>query len=336
MRARAIAAAGLLSLVAVLAAAQGSAPIHEARVPLRTGFVPDPAELEGHTRGARAISDMAGPACAGFVDEHASHVLSFETRFGFLRVFATSETDLVLAVRRADGSWLCNDDRFGTNPNVEGVFPAGRIEVWVGTHVLGASADYVLTLSEMRSVRPGVGASGVHDDEDMAAELGLDAVAATGRFAPIHLHRGFLPDPRWIEGAAGRTDEQRADDAGAGGENDLIEVSPLGDECRGLAEAAPSHVVTLQDDFDFLQLYLCDPSDPTHCLPTGAPLSLVVRAPDGSFRCHTSDDAVTAVTVGRDDGGWPAGDYRVWVAVHHPDVHQAYRLGLSELRRVAE
>ncbi len=323
-----------LVLVPTLALAQSIAP--EARIPLSTGFVPDPTQIEGHAHGARVLSDLGGAGCAGFVGDRANHMMAFDTRFGFLRIFATSETDLVLGVHWVDmqgrSQWLCSDDRFGNAPGIEGVFPRGSVEIWVGTHAIAQSGDYVLHFTEMRSVRPGIGADGATDAESAATELGLDAVSP-GRFDPIHLHRGFLPDPRWLEGEAGLA--RVAEGADAGVDVEPIEVTLLGNGCGGLVQATPAHIVTLIDDFDFLQLYLCERGeDGARCVPPPVPLSLVVLAPDGTFRCEAADGSYTALFAGPDAGGWPAGDYRVWVGVHHTDVHQTYRMGISELRRV--
>lgn len=322
-----------LALAPALALAQAVSP--DARVPLSTGFVPDPTEIDGHAVGARALSEIAGSTCTGFVGDHASHVLSLNTRFGFLRVFATSDTDLVLGVRSIDQAgeehWSCSDDRFGTSPSVEGVFPRGTLEVWVGTHTLGASGDYQLRMTEMRSVRPGVGTGGTADDRGAATDLGLDT-SATGRFDPIRLHRGFLPDPRWLTGEA-RVDVATTVDAGV--ESGPIEVTLLGNGCGGLVQAAPAHIVTLLDDIDFLQIYLCAPADEgARCAPTQEPLSIVVLGPSGDFLCESASGSYAALERGPGQGGWPAGDYRVWIGVHHVATHQSYRMGISELRRV--
>lgn len=326
----------LVALVLVPTLAYAQAIGTEARIPLSTGFIPDPAAVEGHAHGARALADLGGHECAGFVGERANHVMALDTRFGFLRIFATSQTDLVLGVHRTDASghssWLCSDDRFGNMPGVEGVFARGRVEVWVGTHTIAESGDYILNFTETRSVRPGIGSTADLDDRSAATELGLDPTAL-GRHDAIHVHRGFLPDPRWLDGEAGLAVASAGSDAGP--DVEPIEVTLLGNGCGGLVQATPEHVVTLLDDFDFLQLYLCEPAEEgARCEPTHEPLSLVVLGPDGAFRCEAADSSYTALSVGHDEGGWPAGDYRVWVGVHHPDVHQSYRMGISELRRV--
>src|SRR5690606_21549625 len=141
---------------------------------------------------------------SGFVGGSPSHVLNLETRFGFLRLFATSDVNLVLAVRTADGSWLCSDDRFGPHPSVEGLFAAGRVEVYVGAATLGARGAYVLRVTETRSVRPGIGSDATWDEgAALARDIGLEIDAPEGGFENIRLRRGFLPDPRSLAGVAG-------------------------------------------------------------------------------------------------------------------------------------
>src|SRR4051812_13139491 len=103
---------------------------HEARVAIRSGFVPDPADFEGHVTGEQPLVSVAGPECVGFFGTSPSHVFQLDTRFGLLRFYATAEANLVLAGHTADGRWICNDDRFGTTPAVEGTFLPGRIEIW--------------------------------------------------------------------------------------------------------------------------------------------------------------------------------------------------------------
>src|SRR5262249_37859319 len=153
-----------------------------------------------------------------------------------------------------------------------------------GTHTLGESGDYVLSFTETRSVHPGVGTGAALDDTTAASELGLD-VTADGRFDAIHVRRGFLPDPRWLEGEAGLPAVPPGADAGVAA-IEPIELTLLGNGCGGIVPAAAAHVVTLVEDFDFLQLYLCEP-DPQGgvCVPTEQPLSMVILGPDGAFRC---------------------------------------------------
>lgn len=279
----------------------------EGLVHLRTGFVPDPAVLQGRAHGARPASSLA-PQCAGFVGDAPNHVLVLDTRFGFLRMFATGPADLVLAVRASDGSWLCSEDRFGAHPSVEGVFAPGRVEIWVGLEVAGQSGDYVLRITEMRSVRPGMGAE-IHADDRiaLARELGLEIAAQSALHGAIRLRRGFLPDPRYLEGIGGGP----------------IDAAALGGSCRGRITGPPTHVLTLLTEHDFLQLF---------ALPETADAepTLVVVTPDGRVLCDAGGGETVQVSAPR----WPQGVYRIWVGSVQEDTAIPHRLGISEIRRV--
>lgn len=279
----------------------------EAAVHLTTGFIPDPAVLEGRASGVRSATELA-EQCTGFVGSAPNHVLSLDTRFGYLRLFATSEVDLVLAVRTADGEWMCSDDRFGTHPSVEGLFQRGRIDVYVGTSVTGASGDYALRLTETRSIRPGIGAETIPGESStLARDLGLEVEGTEGLYTPIRLRRGFLPDPRLLEGVAGGT----------------IDASALGGSCRGYITPRPTHVITLRSPFDFLQLYLeVDPEQDRE-------LTLIVLTPENRLLCDVGTRAVPDVSA----DAWPDGIYRVWIGTLTEDSTRRHRLGISEIRR---
>lgn len=285
-----------------------SAQQFEASVHLATGFIPDPAVLEGRASGVRPASTLA-EHCTGFVGTAPSHVLTLDTRFGYMRLFATSEVDLVLAVRTASGEWMCSGDRFGTHPSVEGLFLRGRVEVWVGTEQTGASGEYALRITETRSIRPGVGAEvATGEGTALARDLGLEVEAPEGGFEDIRTRRGFLPDPRWLEGVAGGT----------------LDAGALGGTCRGYVTPRPTHVMTLLQPFDFLQLYLdVDPRAERE-------LTLVVLTPDGRFLCNAGLGAVPDVSAAR----WEEGVYRVWIGTLREDATRQHRLGISEIRRV--
>jgi hypothetical protein len=94
----------------------------------------------------------------------------------------------------------------------------------------------------------------------------------------------------------------------------------LGGTCRGRVTALPTHIVTLSDALDFLQLYLT----------SNAELTLIVLTPDGRFLCDLGTEDVVEVSSGH----WPAGDYRIWVGTVEEDVTARHRLGISEIRRM--
>lgn len=311
--ARACVAALVLSSIAIADGAPARAQL-EAAVHLATGFIPDPAVLEGRATGVRPASTLAAQ-CSGFVGTSPSHVLSLDTRFGYLRLFATSEVDLVLAVRTASGEWLCSDDRFGIHPAVEGLFTRGRVEVWVGTETAAASGEYALRITETRSIRPGIGSeTSAEDASALARDLGLivDATPEQSLHGSIRVRRGFLPDPRWLEGASGGP----------------IDASGLGGSCRGFVSARPTHVLTLQTPFDFFQLYL-DASATEPGAQVERDTALIVLAPDGHFLCDVGSREVAAVQA----DAWAEGVYRVWIGALEEDATRATRLGITEIRR---
>ena len=299
----------------------GAQPPSEGVVPLRTGFIPDPAVLVGFAEGTAGLEVSDPPECAtGFFERSPTHVFAFETRVGFLRFYATSPGDLAMAVRDAEGHWHCNDDRFGRHPSVEGTWTAGRVEVWVGTHVAGERHEYQLRLTETRSMRPGVGPEGGDsgDETELARDAGFLVEAETGRFDGIRLRRGFLPDPRMLAGDSTLPEGQDGTDA-----------SIMGGACHGLTAHAPSHVITLLDDLDFFQLYLLPLSEDRWASDEAPGLSMMILRPDGTFACDDADEGLELSAA-----SWAPGVYRVWIGTELGESPIPYRLGLSEIRRV--
>jgi hypothetical protein len=235
-------------------------------------------------------------------------------------VYATGPDDLAIAVRDGEGRWHCNDDTYGHHPSVEGTWLPGRVEVFVGTHTAGASADYTLRLTETRSMRPGAGPEGgeAADETGLARDAGLDIVAETGRFDGIRLRRGFLPDPRFL---AGHTEPE---------DDGTVDLTILGGDCHGFTPGGPGHVITLLDDFDYLQLYVLPLSGDRWASDESPGVSIVVLGPDGRFAC----DRPTEDGVEIDAATWLPGTYRVWVGSTEEGLRYDYRLGISEIRRV--
>ena len=78
-----------------------------------------------------------------------------------LRVLAHSDVDTTLVVQLADGTYLCNDDTDGRDPVVEGSFPAGNHNVYVGTYSAGQTAPYTLGLTVNPAITPSTMQSGM-------------------------------------------------------------------------------------------------------------------------------------------------------------------------------
>jgi hypothetical protein len=122
---------------------------------LSTGFQPDPAILRGSTTGQmNAVTVFPAVTCTNaFIAAQPNHIVQLQTGFNHLRILVNGSADTVLVIRTADGTMLCNDDSAGSfNPTVEATFGPGPISIYVGTYQQGATASYVLGLTEIPSV----------------------------------------------------------------------------------------------------------------------------------------------------------------------------------------
>lgn len=112
------------------------------------------AILEGTSVGFVEASRVSS-GCRGSVPvvPHLAIELARETP---VSIETTSDTDLVLLVRAADGRFLCDDDSGpGNAPRIAGVLPAGRQTVWVGTFGRSTSpAPFALTARAHAPVDP--------------------------------------------------------------------------------------------------------------------------------------------------------------------------------------
>lgn len=124
-------------------------PSRFGEVPLHAGFSPDPRVVSGTALGevpARTIHRK----CPGWVSEAPDYLLDASTAFLKLYVLGRSESDVLLVVRRPDGTVFCNDNRRGTtDPMVRASIPLGTTQVWVGVQEEGTSAAYRLGFSEV-------------------------------------------------------------------------------------------------------------------------------------------------------------------------------------------
>lgn len=119
-------------------------------VPLHAGFSPDPRVVAGTATG-EALAKTIHRKCRGWISQTPDYLLDADTAFFQLYVLARSRSDVLLVVRKPDGSVLCNDNRPGTkNPMVRSDFPIGTTQVWVGVKEEGASAAYRLGFSEVK------------------------------------------------------------------------------------------------------------------------------------------------------------------------------------------
>ena len=121
---------------------------------LQSGFMPDPMTRRG-TSGGQVNANNLGGQCRGWVARTPDHFMNLQSNFGFMRVYASSNSDTTMVIRTPDGRFLCDDDSYGRNPAVEQAsWIPGRYMVWVGSYRQGDNAAYALGVTEVASNTP--------------------------------------------------------------------------------------------------------------------------------------------------------------------------------------
>lgn len=119
-------------------------------VPLHAGFSPDPRVVSGEALGEIKARSMHR-RCRGWISKTPDYLLQSDTAFYKLYVLGRSRSDVVLVVRKPDGSVVCNDNQKGTtDPMIRSNFPIGTTQIWVGVKEEGAVASYRLGFSEVK------------------------------------------------------------------------------------------------------------------------------------------------------------------------------------------
>jgi hypothetical protein len=121
---------------------------------------------------------------------------------------------------------------------------------------------------------------------------------------PIQLAPGFRPDPVVTRGVAGGP----------------VAAGAMDPQCAGFVGSEPSHVLALAQPFQSLRILVSSEQDTT----------LVVRGPDGQYRCTDDDEGMNPVLA----GAFSPGQYAVWVGSYQQGTQAPYALGLSELPQV--
>lgn len=109
-------------------------------VSLNTGYTPDPHTVNLQAGGELNAPDYnLGPGCLGSIAAAPDYRVNYTAGTTFPLAFAASSSaDTTLIVNAPDGSWHCNDDYVGLNPQVTFNNPlSGQYDVWVGTYWSG-------------------------------------------------------------------------------------------------------------------------------------------------------------------------------------------------------
>ena len=216
------------------------------QVRLQSGFTPDPHVVELTAGGGTDAGRLAGGRCTGNIGHNPDYVLRYAAGELPLNIRVSSSDDTTLVIRDPDGSWQCNDDTNGLNPEVSFPRPAsGNYHIWVGTFN-ESTASARLEISELAS-------------DEVSSSSTVD-MSQEANFGEVILRAGFTPDPHEVSIAAGGS----------------VSASAVDSQCSGYISQAPDYELT----------YRSNGSNPlTFAFTSKGDTTLVINGPDGSFYC---------------------------------------------------
>ena len=166
----------------------------------------------------------------------------------------------------------------------------------------------IVAASALLATTVACGLTGREEAAPPEAEVEVSAVPALApAVAPviegIALATGFLPDPHIARGQAGGPSEGRT-------------MAPHVPLCRGWVPAAPQHTITLTTPFERLRVIVNAQADTT----------LLIRGPDGQYRCADDNDGLNPIV----EGAFAPGSYQVYVGAYSQGASTPYVIGLTE------
>jgi hypothetical protein len=128
----------------------------------------------------------------------------------------------------------------------------------------------------------------------------------------ISLRSNFPNDPRKLTGEGG-------------GQTSLASIAKIGDNCRGYANTAPNHTVTLTEPMLILHFLV-------HSTHINDDPTMLIKGPGGITVCadDESNGRLPKVSLSLTDSRLPEGNYQVWVGSKNSNQSFAYTLYLSE------
>lgn len=252
--------------------------------------------LRGFVRSSVSASRLDS-SCRGDVDRAPTALLHLREAAIVTLTTNDSPVDLTLALRSQAGEIFCDDDSgSGTNPRLVVTLGPGDHAVWVGTYHADEGASVGLRVST--EALPG------------AVAAGHARALTTGPLARVQADS--LPNV----GAAGEAiavepGVARTVDGTSGGS---LEADGLGTHCRGFIAARPN-----------TSLVLASPMELTLTTSSTADLTMVVRSPDGTFRCDDDTGEGNNPLV---YGPFPPGRVDVWIGSFQQDAHVPYVLSV--------
>ncbi len=284
---------------------------------LSPGFSPDPSRASGTAGGTVSASTLANCGVSGQVAAQPNHLLNLTGNFSNLRIVVNAGAlDTTLMVQKPDGTFVCNDDTEGYHPIVAGAFGPGLHKIYVGTFSASSTGPYNLGVTELSSVTaaslgapPGSEAAGGGPTATGAPGAGAAAAAAAvaagnSNYGTVSLTPGFTPDPFKGNGTSGGATSAATFSAG----------------CNGYVATQPDHIFTAGGAFGNLRIMAKSTGD----------ITLVVRMPDGTFRCNDDHEGTDPLI----SGNFPAGTYGIWIGSYQSGTNSPYTIGFSELSSI--
>ncbi len=308
---RSIALFGLLALACGETEGATTVAVDPNAFVLAPGFTPDPQVKTGQA-GGPVQAEQWNQDCRGYVTERPSHTIVLERSMPQLRVVVYADGDPTLVLRMGDGSYRCNDDFEGLHSMVEGSFPAGTHQVFVGTYGSGGSFPYAIGVSQGASLQPSAIARSLPapppspptppmPPDDPPPPPMPPPGAPSGPQPDVVLSRGRLRSDPTVQASW------------AGGPTPAEQVGP--DCAVGHYPTAPQHTLVVDRAVASLRLLVSSSVDTT----------LAVRAPDGTVRCIDDADGLNPAI----DGPFAVGRHAIYVGTYSFPNGGAYRLAIT-------
>ncbi|MBK8171779.1 MAG: PPC domain-containing protein [Sandaracinaceae bacterium] len=286
---------------------------------VQPGFTPDPMAVNVVSGGAVDVNRLnIGPGCTGYASQSPDFNFTLTGYMNFLRIYvdAVQQEDTTLVINKPDGTWACNDDAFGHNPEVDftRAMP-GVYNIWVGSYRANVQAHGRLTFTQNMNAHPG---GGVQPQpvpvpvpmpgpppypQPPPPPAGL-SFNANPNYGTRSFNPNFMPDPVTINVVSG-------------GRLDVRAMGLAG--CTGFVSSAPDFIFMLNGWDQFLRVFVDSAQEDT---------TLVINRPDGSWAC--ADDTY-GNNPGVDFNNAQPGMYRVWVGSYRARVRAHGTLNITEI-----
>lgn len=279
-------------------------PVDPTAFLLGPSFAPDPMVRTGMAGGPNQASQR-NAECRGYISALPSHRLELAAPMPYLRIAVHAGGDPTLVVALADGTYRCNDDFEGLNSLVEGAFPAGAHQIFVGTYGEGPPMAYTIGVSRGTTMTPST-LGGAAPPPPVPPTPPPPPVpptpppgVASGRQPTLRLTPGFRPDPQIQTSWAGGT----------------MPVGVMGNGCVGAFPLEAQHLVVVPQSLPTVRFVVSSELDTT----------LAIRGSNGSMYCNDDMDGLNPGV----EANLEPGSYEVFVGTYGQGQGGPYRIAVT-------